>query len=522
MNTLSTYPKTVRKGLKYCLCMALAWPIAAIAESTADHNSFKELQQEFKSGPEVTKACLSCHTEAARQIMKTKHWTWEALNPNNRQTLGKKRVANNFCISISSNQAYCTSCHIGYGWADKNFDFKAEHNVDCLVCHDTTGTYRKPSGLAGHPVYPGAKSPPGFTEQLRPVDLHKVAMKVGKTSRYTCGACHFYGGGGDGVKHGDLDSSLGAPEREVDAHMDAIGLDFSCATCHMTIGHQVPGSRFAPMAKDRGGFHIRGKADKSSPVTCESCHGNWPHGLESVGNLTPPPGFTRVALAAMLNKHTETLSCQTCHIPAMARGGVPTKLAWDWSAAGRLGPDGKPLEVRDDKGHVTYTSEKGRFELGEHIIPDYIWFNGVIDYPDIGGSVSKEDGILAINRFQGNPADGKSRIWPVKTFRGVQPYDPVNKTLITPHTYGADESSYFKHFNWEKAAAAGMTELGLPFSGKVDFIKSEMTWPLTHMVAPKEQTLACKECHNSKGSLSEGRLRNLPGLKKIPPMDMGY
>ena len=42
--------------------------------TTADHTKFKELQKEFKSGPEVTKACLACHTEAAGQIHRTKHW----------------------------------------------------------------------------------------------------------------------------------------------------------------------------------------------------------------------------------------------------------------------------------------------------------------------------------------------------------------------------------------------------------------------------------------------------------------
>lgn len=41
--------------------------------TTADHSKFKELQREFTSGPEVTKACLGCHTEAALQIHRTKH-----------------------------------------------------------------------------------------------------------------------------------------------------------------------------------------------------------------------------------------------------------------------------------------------------------------------------------------------------------------------------------------------------------------------------------------------------------------
>ncbi|MEW8195640.1 MAG: hypothetical protein AB2793_18150, partial [Candidatus Thiodiazotropha sp.] len=34
---------------------------APLQLSTADHSSFEVLQQRFKSGMELTKACLSCH-----------------------------------------------------------------------------------------------------------------------------------------------------------------------------------------------------------------------------------------------------------------------------------------------------------------------------------------------------------------------------------------------------------------------------------------------------------------------------
>jgi len=50
----------------------------------------------------------------------------------------------------------------------------------------------------------------------------------------------------------------------------------------------------------------------------------------------------------------------------------------------------------------------------------------------------------------------------------------------------------------------------------VDFIKTEMLWPLTHMVAPKAMTLGCGECHSQNGGFSEGRMKNVPGLKKGP------
>ena len=510
------------RSLAMCAMAAMLSPVTVLGGGTADHSKFKELQVHFNSGQEVTRACLSCHTEAAKQIMKTTHWTWEALNPRSNQVLGKRRMANNFCIAISSNQAYCTSCHIGYGWKDASFDFSAEENVDCLVCHDTSGVYRKPSGLAGHPVYKQMEFPPGSGEILRPVDLNRVAVSVGRTSRYTCGACHEYGGGGDAVKHGDLDSSLNVAEREVDVHMDVLGHDFSCATCHMTEEHKVPGSRFAPTAKDRGGAHIRGKEYPTPPGTCEACHGNRPHTLDTMAKHTPPPGFTHVGLAAIVNNHTDKVSCQTCHIPAMARGGVPTKLTWDWSQAGKMGPDGKPFKIKDEEGHIIYDTRKGAFTLGHDVIPEYVWFNGVVKYTLIGDKVDKSAEPIAINRFEGSATDGESRIWPVKVFRGVQPYDPVYKNLVVVHSYGTDKDAFFEHFNWERAIKRGMADFGVPFSGKVDFIKTEMMWPLTHMIAPKEDTLACKECHNRRGSLAEGRLKNVKGLKRIPPMDMGY
>jgi hypothetical protein len=43
-------------------------------------------------------------------------------------------------------------CHIGYGWEDKSFDFNDPRNIDCLVCHDKTDTYKKIKGGAGWPA----------------------------------------------------------------------------------------------------------------------------------------------------------------------------------------------------------------------------------------------------------------------------------------------------------------------------------------------------------------------------------
>ena len=97
--------------------------------------------------------------------------------------------------------------------------------------------------------------------------------------------------------------------------------------------------------------------------------------------------------------------------------------------------------------------------------------------------------------------------WLMKAFRGKQPYDPVNKTLVTPHTAGNDDTGYWKNLEWNKAIEVGMKTSGTPYSGKFDFIQTQMDWPITHMVAPKEKALACSECH-AKG----GRLDKLEGI----------
>ena len=52
-----------------------------------------------------------------------------------------------------------------------------------------------------------------------------------------------------------------------------------------------------------------------------------------------------------------------------------------------------------------------------------------------------------------------------------------------------------------------MKDSGAPYSGKYDFIKTEMSWPITHMVAPKDKALACNECH-----AKEGRLAGITGV----------
>jgi hypothetical protein len=52
-----------------------------------------------------------------------------------------------------------------------------------------------------------------------------------------------------------------------------------------------------------------------------------------------------------------------------------------------------------------------------------------------------------------------------------------------------------------------MQYAGVPFSGEMDFVETTYVFPITHMVAPKEKALQCRECHSKNG-----RLKNLTGF----------
>jgi octaheme c-type cytochrome (tetrathionate reductase family) len=420
-----------------------------------DHSVFEVLQQSFETPQDLTKACLSCHINSADQVMHTTHWTWEYVNESTGQTVGKKNELNNFCVATTSNEPRCTSCHVGYGWKDDSFDFSAQENVDCLVCHDTTGTYKKPGVAAGMPA--------GYTGNddldAEPVDLTFVAQNIGAAGRTNCLVCHAYGGGGDAVKHGDIDSSLKEPNFELDVHMDTAGLNFTCTECHATENHDISGSRYE---------------HDDDVKTCENCHDTDPHE------------------DTLINTHAETLACQSCHIPEYARGGLATKMTWDWSTAGEFSADGSKIATED------YNTLKGTFTWEENVVPEYVWFNGAVEFVLVSDTIDPSQAV-SINHFMGDMDDPNAKIWPVKRFTGTQPYDSGNNTLAIPHLFGQDENAYWKSFDWGKAIAAGMESAGAEYSGEYGFVDTEYYWPITHMVAPATESLQCRECHNPDG-----------------------
>jgi octaheme c-type cytochrome (tetrathionate reductase family) len=404
------------------------------------------MTEPFESATEVTARCLECHEDAAHEVQDSVHWTWQAdavevAWHDEPLSVGKANLINNFCIGIQSNYESCTSCHAGYGWTDADFDFSADNaeNIDCLVCHDTTGTYVK--GRGGYPV--------------EGVDLLSVAQNVGVSSRETCGSCHFNGGGGNGVKHGDLDQSLINPPESLDVHMGR--LDFECSTCHRTEDHQI------------GGRSISVSVDDANQVYCTDCHSDDLHADERI------------------NDHLDAVACQTCHVPAGARR-EGTKLFWDWSTAGNDWPEDP---------HA-YLKIKGSFIYEENFIPAYDWYSGTAERYLLGDPINPDE-ITVINDPLGNIDDPDAKIWPFKIHEARQPYDTVYNYLLQPTTSG--EGGFWSSFDWHQAFVLGSEATGLPYSGEYGFATTHMYWPQTHMVAPASDALQCTDCHGDEGRL---------------------
>ncbi len=421
----------------------------------------------FTTGQEVTQACLQCHPNAAHDIMGTTHFTWES-EPfdvpwrDEPVTIGKANQINNFCISAQGNQKSCTACHIGQGWQETNsteemtFDFSKQENVDCLICHATSG-YKK--GTYGNPDVE--------------VDLVAAAKSVAAPNRAMCGNCHFNGGGGNGVKHGDLDQSLIFPNENLDIHMGKNNLN--CTDCHTTKDHVVKGRLVVDNIT----------IDPEEQVSCTQCHSQQPHVDERV------------------NLHTQAVACQTCHIPTIAVKD-PTKVSWDWSTSGQ--------DLGDD--HFTYLKIKGSFAYDKNLTPTYQWFNGNLEYRYLLGDKIDPSQPTYINKVAGSISDPTAKIFPFKLHVARQPYDTEYNHLLAPITSGPE--GYWTTFDWNNAFELAQQRMGLAYSGNYDFTETYMYWPSSHMVQPKENALQCAECHSENGRL-DWKALGYPG----DPIDFG-
>ncbi len=449
--------RPVRSAMLLAGAAAVAFGIALAADARAARAAGFEkrirphfdhapvIQGPFRAPQDVTRACLSCHPGAAA-VMKTAHFTWlgepvEVPGHQGARRIGKRNLLNNFCISNIGNEKACTKCHAGYGWTDARFDFTKAENVDCLVCHEQGSGY--------------VKGPGGLPDPKK-IDLVAAASSVATPRRENCLVCHAWGGGGQAVKHGDLDSSLEHPSPEDDVHMGRLG--FSCVDCHAGPDHRIRGRAFSVSVEGANG------------VACADCH------------------TTREHRDDRIEAHLASVSCEACHIPSYARR-IPTKGAWDWSKAGDAG--------RKEDPHA-YLKAKGEFVYEQDAVPEYRWFDRRVGRYLLGDRMDPGQ-VTLLNPPLAGIGDRGARIWPFKIHRALQPYDAEHRILLPPVTAGP--GGYWTTFDWDASLHLGAKAAGLPYSGKHGFARTEMVWPLAHTVAPAEEALRCDDCHGGGGRM---------------------
>jgi len=447
--------------------------------TTTDHTKIEILKQDFKTGDEITQACLSCHTDASMQFKETIHWTWKVPSEKKGIMNGKAgHAVNNFCISGNGMEDKgCLSCHSGWNGV------KGE--VNCLACHGAE-KFNYKEAFEDLNAFEGDDDPDTLeiTKEIQD-GVRNAVTKITLPLRENCGTCHFKGGGGDGVKHGDLDTSMAQPNKMLDVHMATEGANFTCTRCHTTVTHNIAGRLYTrPAAAERKSLI---EDDMASKITCESCHSSLPHKKAD----------------SKMNDHTDKVSCQSCHIPEFARVN-PTKMWWDWSKAGDL-KDGKPYVIDGPFNKHTYKSIKGEFRWEKNVQPEYFWYNGSFANTSIKDEIDPSS-IVQVSHPLGDKDDPNSRIHPFKIHRGKQPYDKINKKMVAPLLSGPN--GFWTTFDMNDAITRGNKILKVPYSGEFDYVETTYAFPTTHMVAPKENVLNCNECHIRENS----RLANITGI----------
>ena len=374
-------------------------------------------------------------------------------------------------MATLSNEGRCTQCHPSYGWKSGTPDsfFDEVDNIDCLICHDTTGTYQK------HPTADGGGGQPalmidGELTAVEPADLTEIAFNVGAPGRANCLACHAKAGGGDNIKHGDLSTDLIEPTVQQDVHMG--GQNYTCQQCHRESSHKIAGA--TTLYGDEG------------EVSCTDCH-----------SATNPHTETAM-VASLLNVPTHRVACRACHIPTFART-MATMVAWYWGEAGEDRTD-----IPEQHGQPTYNKKKGRFEWDMNVTPTYLWYNGQWDRMVVNANDTYEEaGTEADPVVLGQPtatiADTDAKIYPFKKMVGTQPADPTNNRLVVPHLFGTGPGPdpYWASFDWGLAIEEGTAYAGQPYSGDYAFVHTVMYLSVNHEVAPKEDALSCESCHGN-------------------------
>jgi hypothetical protein len=247
------------------------------------------------------------------QFHKTIHWTWKAYTTENGQRSRQGRRFDQQFLHLGqqhAGQRLLLSCHPGWG--------NQTEAVNCLNCHGQEKSINWEESFEDLEAFDGSEDPDEqeIADEIRG-NIQNAVQSVVRPERQNCGSCHFKGGGGDGVKHGDLDTSLTKPNKALDVHM----------------GSRRPELHLHPLPHHHAAQHCRPGLHPTGGHRAQEPDRGRPDHQDHLRVL--PQQHAAQKAESKANDHTDKVACQSCHIPEFARVN-PTKMSWDWSQSGKL------------------------------------------------------------------------------------------------------------------------------------------------------------------------------------------
>ncbi len=454
--------------------------------------------------------CIACHSTAGTQVLASMHGSWNGPTPNVTNisgNSGKWKQTNNYCTDPEMADFGCVKCHVttaakvlnSDGMVDLSTKNLKSTEMDCMLCHQTNyySTFTPSSTKTFTSCVDGS-----VRDYLVPVPeadgkIHKsvrldlapagttvlsMARTVTRPNKATCTLkCHAAAGGADGVKRGDIDSTMANPPVTTDIHLSSAGTaQLNCTSCHVATNHQIPGR----------GNDMRGEDTGAVMKKCVDCHtamaGTSGHGTSTTNR-------------AAADRHIAHVDCTACHIDSYGKG-IPTEMSRDWT---------KPVWSAggcEGQGAWVGTSVKA-----SKVLPEYRFWNKTSWVYDRNGSAGLTtdpiDGGLAFSLPLGGINDGK--LYPFKVHTSNNPMDDSSgKTNF-------DVLQMFMTGCYNQAATDGLAFIGE--RGTFTWKTNKAFQLITHGIVASTEGNNCAKCHSGTIDTSTVSKLDKLGYKTAKP-----
>jgi len=270
-----------------------------------------------------------------------------------------------------------------------------------------------------------------------------------------CLSCHRK----DTEKRGDFFD----PNKDVHLGLYSQG---SCQSCHISCDHQIA----------KGTVVDTSEPTKTDPVvscTMSGCHPATPHSdaAESGKSICEP---------ACLDRHCQKVACESCHTDTRTRSELALA-SRDWTRF----KGGQPISQKHEPGWLpVYKWYDGR---GPSPAYHYVPILDFAERKESAGAKIYPFNVISITWLIKSEDSDLDDIIPTAKVRAAARPDPEDPALLI--TTEADMRTYDDPNDADH----------LPDYPKATLITRQMNFNLSHSIRPKEEALACSDCHGQGG-----------------------